>query len=146
MSFSRFPSAAAPDDVDHEVIPVGSSADIVTARQRGRNMAATLGFAGSELTVIATVISELARNMIDYAGGGEIVLAQARRDRQPGITIVARDEGPGIADLGKALGAGYGAAQGLGLGLAGVRRMMDEFEVCSQAGVGTTVTVRKWLA
>jgi serine/threonine-protein kinase RsbT len=145
MSASRFPSAAAPDDVDQQVISVASSADIVTARQHGRNMAAALGFAGSELTVIATVISELARNMIDYAGGGQIVLGHAHRDRQPGIMIVARDGGPGIADLGRALGSGYGATQGLGLGLAGVRRMMDEFEVCSQAGVGTTVTVRKWL-
>ena len=146
MSASRIPSAAAPDDIEQEVIAVGSSADIVTARLRGRNMAAAIGFAGSELTVIATVISELARNMIDYAGGGKIVLAHGQRERQPGITIVARDEGPGIPDLGKALGAAYGAAQGLGLGLAGVRRMMDEFEVCSQAGKGTTVTVRKWLA
>jgi serine/threonine-protein kinase RsbT len=146
MSVSRFPSVAGPDAIDQEVISVSSSADIVTARLRGRSMAAALGFAGSDLTVIATVISELARNMIDYAGGGTIVLGHGPRERQPGILIVARDEGPGIADLGKALGAGYGTGMGLGLGLAGVRRMMDEFEVCSQAGVGTTVTVRKWLA
>ncbi len=127
------------------VVPISSSADIVTARQRGRALAAALGFAGSDLTVIATAISELARNIIEYAATGEIVLSQDDADGRPGIVIVARDEGPGIPDLSRALSAGYSTGLGLGLGLPGVRRLMDDFEITSDPGRGTTVSVRKWL-
>src|SRR5438552_10323565 len=127
------------------VVPISSSADIVTARQRGRALAAGLGFSGSDLTVIATAISELARNIIEYATTGEIVLGQGRQDGRPGIVIVARDEGPGIPDVTRALTAGYSTGPGLGLGLPGVRRLMDEFDIASRPGQGTTVTVRKWL-
>ncbi|PYQ04711.1 MAG: ATP-binding protein [Acidobacteria bacterium] len=127
------------------VVPISSSADIVTARQRGRALAAALGFAGSDLTVIATAISELARNIIEYAATGEIVLSQDDVDGRPGIVIVARDEGPGIADVSRALSAGFSTGPGLGLGLPGVRRLMDDFEITSESGRGTTVSVRKWL-
>lgn len=127
------------------VVPISSSADIVTARQRGRALAAALGFSGSDLTVIATAISELARNIIEYATTGEIVLGQEDSDGRPGIVIVARDEGPGIPDLSRALSAGYSTGPGLGLGLPGVRRLMDDFVITSDAGRGTTVSVRKWL-
>ena len=119
--------------------------DIVTARQRGRALAAALGFSGSDLTVIATAISELARNIIEYATTGEIVLSQDDSDGRPGIVIVARDEGPGIPDVSRALSAGYSTGPGLGLGLPGVRRLMDDFEITSDTGHGTTVAVRKWL-
>jgi len=127
------------------VVPISSSADIVTARQRGRALAAALGFSGSDLTVIATAISELARNIIEYATTGEIVLGQENADGRPGIVIVARDEGPGIPDVSRAMSAGYSTGLGLGLGLPGVRRLMDDFEISSDAGHGTTVSVRKWL-
>ncbi len=127
------------------VVPISSSADIVTARQRGRALAAALGFAGSDLTVIATAISELARNIIEYAATGEIVLSQDDVDGRPGIVIVARDEGPGIPDVSRALSAGFSTGPGLGLGLPGVRRLMDDFEITSESGRGTTVSVRKWL-
>jgi serine/threonine-protein kinase RsbT len=127
------------------VVPISSSADIVTARQRGRALAAALGFSGSDLTVIATAISELARNIIEYAATGEIVLSQDDADGRPGIVIVARDEGPGIPDVSRALSAGYSTGPGLGLGLPGVRRLMDDFEITSDPGRGTMVSVRKWL-
>jgi len=127
------------------VVPISSSADIVTARQRGRALAAALGFAGSDLTLIATAISELARNIIEYATTGEIVLSHEDADGRPGIVIVARDEGPGIPDVSRALSAGYSTGPGLGLGLPGVRRLMDDFEITSSVGRGTTVAVRKWL-
>src|SRR5437899_6507767 len=127
------------------VVPISSSADIVTARQRGRALAAGLGFSGSDLTVIATAISELARNIIEYATTGEIVLGQGHQDGRRGIVIVARDEGPGIPDVARALAAGYSTGPGLGLGLPGVRRLMDEFDIASRPGQGTTVSVRKWL-
>jgi serine/threonine-protein kinase RsbT len=127
------------------VVPIASSADIVAARQLGRALAAGLGFTGSDLTVIATAISELARNIIEYASTGDIVITAAEKGGRPGITIVARDAGPGIADVPRALTAGYSTGPGLGVGLPGVRRLMDEFEIASRAGEGTSVTVRKWL-
>ena len=136
---------ADPGPREESVVPISSSADIVTARQRGRALAAALGFSGSDLTLIATAISELARNIIEYATAGEIVLSHEDTDGRPGIVIVARDEGPGIPDVSRALSAGYSTGPGLGLGLPGVRRLMDDFEITSHAGRGTTVSVRKWL-
>ncbi|PYQ04852.1 MAG: ATP-binding protein [Acidobacteria bacterium] len=130
---------------EESVVPISTSADIVTARQRGRALAAALGFSGSDLTLIATAISELARNIIEYATSGQIVLSPEAGNGRPGIVIVARDEGPGIPDVSRALSAGYSTGPGLGLGLPGVRRLMDDFEITSNAGRGTTVSVRKWL-
>lgn len=124
------------------VVFVSSSADIVTARQRGRALAAGLGFSRGDLTVIATAISELARNIIDYATTGEILLSQDNRSARPALVIVARDKGPGIPDNLTVVSADY---MGSGLGLPGVRRLMDEFDISSRPGQGTTVTVRKWL-
>ena len=124
---------------------IASSADIVNARQQGRTMAALIGFTGSDLTVIATAISELARNVVEYAGSGEILLAPAQKGQRVGILIVVRDQGPGIPDLVKALQDGYTTGKGLGLGLPGVRRLVDDFEIASTVGAGTTVTARKWL-
>jgi serine/threonine-protein kinase RsbT len=108
-------------------------------------MAAALGFSSSDRTVIATAICELARNIIEYATSGDVLMARVERNGRAGMMVVARDQGPGIADLARALSAGYSSGQGLGMGLPGVRRLMDEFEVSSQPGTGTTVTVRKWL-
>ena len=126
------------------VVPITTAADIVTARKLGRALGASLGFAGADLTVIATAISELARNIIDYAMTGSIVMTIVEKEGRLGITIVARDTGPGIPDLSAALGAGDPAGKRLGIGLVGVRRLMDEFEISSAAGQGTSVTVRKW--
>ena len=126
------------------MVPILSEADIVVARQSGRTLAAEAGFAGSELTVIATAISEVARNILAYARTGEILLQQIKRDKQIGLLIVARDKGPGIPDVALALQDGYSTGNGLGLGLPGARRLMDEFEIASEVGRGTTVTMRKW--
>jgi serine/threonine-protein kinase RsbT len=130
---------------EQRVVSIANADDIVTARERGRALAAQVGFSGSDLTVIATAICELARNIIDYATSGAIELEPVERSGRAGIMIVARDRGPGIADLQRALAAGYASGPGMGLGLPGVRRIMDEFEVASLPGAGTTVTVRKWL-
>jgi serine/threonine-protein kinase RsbT len=126
-------------------IPVVSSADIVAARLQGRALAARLGFDGTDLTVIATAISELARNIIEYAKVGEVRLGVVQRGSRLGLVIVACDAGPGIPDVGKALQDGYTTGKGLGLGLPGVKRLMDEVEIVSEVGKGTTVTARKWL-
>jgi len=116
----------------------------VVARQSGRALAAEAGFTGSELTVIATAISEVARNIVNYAQTGEICIQQVKSGKQIGLLIVASDRGPGIADVALALQDGYSTSNGLGLGLPGVKRLMDEFEIVSEVGVGTTVTMRKW--
>jgi len=145
MSSNRAPRRDEPGVVEEPAIAISSSGDIVIARQRGRALAAGLGFAGSDLTLIATAISELARNIIEYATSGQIVLSPEATNGRPGIVIVARDEGPGIPDVSRALSAGYSTGPGLGLGLPGVRRLMDDFEITSNAGRGTTVSVRKWL-
>jgi serine/threonine-protein kinase RsbT len=125
-------------------VAITRDADIVTARQKGRDLAAAAGFAGSDLTIIATAISELARNIVLYAQTGEIVLDVIEGSGRRGILVVARDEGPGIADIEQAMRDGFSTGNSLGLGLPGARRLMDEFEIVSELGKGTTVTMRKW--
>ena len=124
-------------------VPIAFDRDILTARQRGRRLAKESGFLSSDATLIATVISELARNMLRFAGQGEIILRVIENGLTQGIEVVAV-EGPGIPDVFLAVRAGYSTSGGLGLGLAGVRRLMDEFEISSSVGTGTTVTSRKW--
>ncbi|WP_448624155.1 sigma-70 family RNA polymerase sigma factor [Geodermatophilus sp. URMC 64] len=129
---------------DDEVrIPIRADADIVAARQAARAVAARLSFSASELTMIATAVSEIARNIVRFARNGEIVVELLEQPR-PGIRVVARDSGPGIADIEQALTDGYSTYAGLGLGLPGARRLMDEFAVVSEVGRGTTVTMTKW--
>ena len=125
-------------------IVIGSDLDIVAARQRGRTLATQLGYSTTDATLIATAISELARNIVLYARRGEIVLASANEDKRSAIVVVARDDGPGIADVNRALVGGYSTSGGLGLGLSGVRRLMDVFEISSELGKGTTITVKRW--
>ena len=125
-------------------MPITSDSDLIEARQKGRALAEQRGFASSELTLIATAISELARNIIRYAKRGEISIQIVESNPKEGIVIVAQDAGPGIADVERALEAGYSTSGSLGLGLPGVRRIMDEFEIVSEVGRGTTVTVTKW--
>jgi len=129
---------------DEHRLPIRSESDILTARQRGRELAAAVGFSGSDLTIVATAISEIARNIVEYAGRGEMVFTLVRDGQSRGIVVVARDEGPGIPDVNLAMQDGFSTRRSLGLGLPGARRLMDEFDVQSEAGRGTTVTMKKW--
>ena len=124
-------------------VPIGSDADVVTARAEGRALAAELPFSATELTLIATAISEVARNIVLYAERGEVVLRLIREEGRDGILVSAQDEGPGIEDPALALQDHFSTGQGSGLGLPGARRLMDEFELESGPR-GTTVTMRKW--
>jgi serine/threonine-protein kinase RsbT len=126
-------------------VAIDSEVDILAARSKGRALAAELEFAPADLVVIATAISELARNIVAYANSGEILLqAVDDHDGRTGLMVKARDEGPGIRDLPRVLHNGYSTAGSLALGLAGVRRVMDEFEIESDPGRGTTVSATKW--
>ena len=109
------------------------------------NFALALGFSEHDRNMIATAASELARNILKYAGTGEIVLREIRSDGRVGMEIVARDQGPGIEDVEMALRDHYSSGGTLGLGLSGVQRMMDEFRIDSTVGVGTTVVACKWI-
>lgn len=126
------------------IVPISTVADIVIARQQGRVLALQCGFTTTESTLIATIISELARNIVLYAKTGEITLEKTRKEELGGITIIGRDEGPGIPEVQRALVGGYSTSGGLGLGLCGVRRMVDEFSIDTGIGKGTTVMARKW--
>ena len=128
---------------DEVRIPIQSDADLVSARAEGRAMAQRLGFPRPDPTLIATAISEVARNIVVHAGCGEIVLRTLQEAQRYGLVVIARDEGPGIRDTDAAVRADYSGRGGLGLGLPGVRRLMDEFELTSDAD-GTTVTMKKW--
>jgi serine/threonine-protein kinase RsbT len=130
------------DDVT--TVCVVSEADIATARQIGRNVAEHVGFSATDATLIATAISEIARNMLTYADGGEVRIAPLDEPSRAGVEVVAVDHGPGIADLPRAMEDGYSTGNGLGLGLPGARRLVDEFDIVAPVGVGTTVTMRKW--
>ena len=125
-------------------VPIKSDQDIVIARQQGRLLAAALGFSSGDATLIATAISELARNIVSYAKTGEIRLTAINGSARRGIRLVARDQGPGISDIPQALRDGFSTSGSLGLGLPGVMRLMDEFEIVSEKNCGTTVTARKW--
>ena len=132
--------------MEHETqVPIRSDQDIVTAREKGRLLAAALSFTSGEATLIATAISELARNIVTYAKQGEIRLKviEGSPDRR-GIQVIAHDDGPGIADLDQALRDGFSTSASLGVGLPGVRRLVDEFHIDSQRNRGTTVTITKW--
>ena len=127
------------------LVPVTSDVDILAARQQGKTLAVEVGFSLSDLTLIMTAISELARNIVTYAKKGEVELGLLGQGKERGIVVVARDEGPGIADIDLAMTDGYSSMNSLGLGLPGARRLMDDFEIVSKPGRGTTVTMKKWL-
>lgn len=123
---------------------MASDADVLIARQTGRRVAEAVGFTGSDLTMISTAISELARNIIRYAVVGEVVIVPVAEGSRVGVMVIARDNGPGIADLDLAMRDGYTTGSGMGLGLPGARRLMDEFAISSQVAEGTTVVMKKW--
>jgi serine/threonine-protein kinase RsbT len=126
-------------------VAIHSPSDIVTARQQGRRLAAQVGFEGMDLTVVATAISEVARNIIEYAHAGDILIQVVHDGGRPGLMVVASDEGPGISDIAQAMTDGFSTGKGLGIGLPGAKRLMDDFELRSSVGRGTTVIMRKWL-
>jgi serine/threonine-protein kinase RsbT len=125
-------------------VEIASDADTVVARQHGRAAALRLGLSRSDATFVATAISEIARNITVHAGRGVITIGEIRQGDRVGLLVVARDDGPGIADPAAVLRDDYVSDAGLGMGLWGARRLMDEVEVTSEAGSGTTVTMRKW--
>jgi serine/threonine-protein kinase RsbT len=131
--------------VDAELrIPIETDADIVTARQEGKQLASQLDLTPSDLVVIASAISEIARNIVEYANKGEVIIRLVEKGGRRGIVVIAQDIGPGIADVNMALQDGYSTSGSLGLGLPGARRLMDEFEIHTEIGKGTRVTMRKW--
>ncbi|MFI5237372.1 MAG: ATP-binding protein [Ignavibacteriales bacterium] len=126
-------------------LTVASDMDIIVARELGRKVGKELNFSQTDLTIIATVISELARNIIVFANKGSIIVKKIKQGSKLGIAITAEDNGPGIHDVFLAMQDGYSTGRGLGLGLPGVRRLMDEFEIFSEKGKGTKVSVIKWI-
>lgn len=129
---------------DEVRVRIDGDADLVSARAEGRAMAERLGFRRPDPTLIATAISEIARNIVVHVGCGEIVLTELREDDRCGLAVIAHDDGPGIRNVEAALRDAYTGRSGLGLGLPGARRLMDEFEISSDADSGTTVTMKKW--
>lgn len=144
-SEARGPQEGVRSSLKNETrVPIRSDRDILTAREKGRALATEMGFTSTSLTMVATAISELARNIILYARRGEIVLGRIEENGRQGVAVQARDDGPGIPDIGLAMQSGYSTSGSLGLGLPGVRRLMDEFEILSEVGKGTSVTAKKW--
>jgi serine/threonine-protein kinase RsbT len=125
-------------------VPINSDVDIMAARHASRTMAAEMGFSKLDMTLIATAISELARNIIQYAGHGEVILTMIEQGAKKGLVIVVMDQGPGIPNIERAMQDGFSTGHGLGLGLPGSRRLMDEFEIVSEVGKGTRIKMCKW--
>jgi serine/threonine-protein kinase RsbT len=133
-----------PATAEPQRVAIESDDDVVTARRLARELATELGFGGTDITLLATAISEVARNITAYAGRGEVCIEPVTVGGRKGVKVVARDDGPGIADLELALRDGYSSGTGLGLGLPGARRLVDDFDVQTEVGRGTTVTLVKW--
>jgi serine/threonine-protein kinase RsbT len=130
---------------DDIVVNVGNPDDIVAARQAGHRLARELGFSLTDVTMIATAISEVARNITSYAGYGAIRIAVEDREDRKALVVRAEDNGPGIANIERALEDGFSTGLGLGLGLPGARRLMDRLIVKSMPGQGTVVEMWKWI-
>ena len=125
-------------------VQINSPADVVAARQQGRAIAIEAGFSVCDSTLVTTAISEMSRNILEYAQHGEVSISLLKNGTKSGVKIVARDAGPGIADISQVMQDGYSSRKGMGIGLPGTKRLMDEFEIESTLGVGTTITMRKW--
>ncbi len=123
---------------------IRSDLDIVIARTMARDTAKALGFGAIDQARIATAVSELARNIFLYAGTGSVTVRELEKGGRKGIEIVCEDQGPGIADMELSMQDGYTTSRGMGMGLPGAKRLMDEFDVQTQLGVGTTIICRKW--
>lgn len=142
---SRIGVREAGEPAPDERTPIRSDTDIVVARVKGRALAVAIGFSPGDATLIATAISELTRNVVQYAAAGEVDLRAVTNGTRRGIRIEVADRGPGIADVDRALEDGFSTAGRLGLGLPGVRRLMDDIEIDSLPGRGTVVCVTKWM-
>lgn len=127
-----------------ETIDIRSSDDVVKVRQRARALAVEAGFSLVDQTRIVTAVSELARNIVDHGGGGSVMASLINEKGRAGLRLIFEDSGPGIADIELALKDGYSTGGGLGLGLSGSRRLMNEFEIESTPGRGTKVSVTRW--
>jgi serine/threonine-protein kinase RsbT len=127
-----------------EIMSIQSSADVVLVRQAVRQIAIEVGFRLVDQTKIVTAASELARNTLDYGGGGSVTIEAVQESNRRGVRLTFADQGPGIPDLSLALKDGYTTGGGLGMGLSGSKRLVNEFDIVSQVGSGTTVTVTKW--
>ena len=127
-----------------EIVPVHSSEDIVRVRQAVRNWAIDLGFGLVDQTKLVTAASELARNTVNYGGGGTVRMRALDNAAHSGLQLIFEDHGPGIADVELALQDGYTTGDGLGLGLGGARRLVNEFEILSRPGEGTRVRIIRW--
>lgn len=132
-------------DLESKQLQVRRKQDLVLIRAYGRSLAARLGFSKNDQTLIATALSELGRNVLQYAGSGNVRLSGNEPMEQKGITIVVTDQGPGIQNVEQAMTEGFSTGKGMGIGLTGAQRIMDQFEVESQIGKGTTITMRKWV-
>jgi RNA polymerase sigma factor (sigma-70 family) len=126
-------------------VQVSRDADVVVARQKGREMAALVGFSATDQTLIATAISEVTRNIVKFAERGEVVISMISSGGRRGVSVVARDVGEGIADTDQAMQDGFSSYDGFGLGLPGTKRLMDQFDLDSVPGEGTTISMEKWL-
>lgn len=131
-------------DTTPSTFVVEKDSDVVTVRQLARNMAMQLEFSRPDQALVSTAVSELARNIVRYAGAGEIELTPVASERRVGLRIVSRDNGPGIPDIEAAMSDGYSTGNSLGLGLPGTRRIVDEFNITSNEGEGVVVTAVKW--
>ena len=134
---------------DHPVgsetrIAIHAETDIVSARHKARELAASLAFSNLDQTLLATAVSELVRNIVVYAKDGEVLFDVIEVGGRQGVRVVVRDQGPGIADPALAMRDGYSTTNSLGMGLPGAKRLVDEFTLATQAGKGTTVTMVKW--
>ena len=130
---------------EEEVILIEEERDIVICRQACREWAKNIGFNLVDQTRITTSASELARNIHDYAGSGEVIIADAEENGRMGIKIIFKDSGPGIANIEQALGEGWTTKGSMGMGLPGSKKLMDDFEIISDPASGTQVTIWKWL-
>lgn len=129
---------------ESSVTPIQSDLDIVTTRSIARDIAKSIGFSAIDQARIATAVSELARNVFLYAGKGQVSIRKVERGGRKGIEFKFQDEGPGIEDISKVMQDGYTTSRGMGMGLPGAKRLMDDFEIESTLGVGTTIICRKW--
>jgi len=123
---------------------IRSDLDIVIARTMARDVANALGFGAIDQARIATAVSELARNIFLYAGTGNVTVREVEKNGRKGIEILCEDQGPGIANIDLVMQDGYSTSRGMGMGLPGAKRLMDEFSIRSQENIGTTITCRKW--
>ncbi len=127
-----------------EVTPIRSSSDIVLVRQKVRGWSAELKFSLVDQTKLITAASELARNTLEHGGGGQVVLELVSNNTRSGLRLTFEDQGPGIPDIEQAMRDGFTTKSGMGLGLSGSRRLVNEFEIASKPGKGTKVTVTRW--